>query len=89
MNLPYTRALAPAILDGSLPKIETTPDPIFGVHVPKACPGVPQEILTPSKTWSDKAKYESTAKRLAKKFMENAGKMGEVSPEILAAGPKA
>jgi phosphoenolpyruvate carboxykinase (ATP) len=89
MSLPYTRALVTAILEGALEKVETAPDPIFGVHVPKSCPGVPQEILTPSKTWNDNGKYDLTARKLAKKFMENASKMGETSPEILAAGPKA
>ena len=41
MSIAYTRAMVTAALDGSLAKVETRPDPIFGIQVPISCPGVP------------------------------------------------
>ena len=49
MSLAHTRALLRAALDGSLSEVATTPDPVFGLHVPVKCPGVPTEILQPAR----------------------------------------
>src|SRR5437870_4504910 len=35
MNLPYTRAMVNEALAGMLDNVETTEDPIFGLHIPK------------------------------------------------------
>jgi phosphoenolpyruvate carboxykinase (ATP) len=88
MNLPDTRAMVTAALDHTLKDVETRPHPIFGVHVPTSCPGVEAKILDPRETWKDPREYDRTAKSLAEKFHANATKMGNVAPEILAAGPR-
>ena len=80
---------APNAPNGSLRDAETTEDPVFGLAIPKECPGVPSEILQPRNTWSDGAAYDAKAKKLAGLFRENfktyeAG----ANPEIVAAGPK-
>ena len=57
--------------------------------VPTTCPGVPEEVLVPSKAWADKEAYDRGAQRLAKMFRDNFAQFAdEVSPEVLAAGPR-
>lgn len=71
IKIPYTRAMVKAALDGSLRKVETKRDPVFGVDVPLSCPGVPQEILDPRNTWQDKDAYDEKARELAGMFEKN------------------
>ena len=87
MNLAYTRAMVQAALLGELNSVETFVDPIFGLNIPARCPGVPDEVLQPKETWSDKEAYDVKAKDLASKFQENFKKFAKVSDEILNAGP--
>jgi len=90
MHLPYTRAMVNEALAGVLDSIETTEDPIFGLHIPNSVPNVPKEILNPRDTWSDKAAYDKQAKELAAKFKENFKKYAEGTAEAICnAGPKA
>ena len=89
MSLPYTRAMVTACLNGELEKSEFELDPIFNVLVPKTCPGVPDEVLTPKKTWADPAAYEETAHMLAGLFQKNFAKYDNMDPKIVDAGPKA
>jgi phosphoenolpyruvate carboxykinase (ATP) len=70
MKLDWTRALLKAALDGALANVPTTTDPIFGVEVPLACPGVPSTVLVPRNTWNDPAAYDAKAQELAALFTE-------------------
>ena len=89
MKLAHTRAIVRAILNGDLQNARTRPDPVFGIQVPLDCPGAPQEILDPRRTWKDPAAYDLTATKLAgmfeKNFNENAP---DAPPDIRQAGPK-
>lgn len=87
MNLSYTRAMVRAALEGDLDNVETVTDPIFGLQIPLHCPGVPDEVLQPKKTWADGAAYEKKALELAQAFNENFKQFGDVSDEIKNAGP--
>ena len=90
MKISYTRAMIRAILNGSLAKVETVPDPIFGVGVPVSCPEVPNEVLQPRNTWEDKEAYDRQAKDLARRFNENFKKYeAGVSEAVRAVAPKA
>lgn len=89
MNLPYTRAMVTAALNGELEKQEFEQHPVFGVAVPKSCPGVPSEVLNPRDTWADKESYDAHAAKLAGLFVENFKKFNNVSDEIKNAAPKA
>jgi phosphoenolpyruvate carboxykinase (ATP) len=90
MKIGFTRAMVHAILDGSLAKVETDPDPIFGLGIPRHVPGVPGEVLNPRNTWTDKAAYDVRARELAAHFAENFRQFADkVDPKIVAAGPKA
>ncbi|HWS89319.1 MAG TPA: phosphoenolpyruvate carboxykinase [Pyrinomonadaceae bacterium] len=90
MKIRHTRAMIRAILNGSLARVETRPDPVFGVHVPVSCPDVPSEVLQPRGTWNDPARYDEKAHDLARRFNENFKKYeAGVSAEVRAAAPKA
>ncbi|WP_165052017.1 MULTISPECIES: phosphoenolpyruvate carboxykinase (ATP) [unclassified Adlercreutzia] len=89
MPLKYTRAMVSAALDGLLEDGAFAPDPHFGVLVPTACPGVPDELLTPANTWADQEAYEASAAKLARMFEENfRQKYAHAPEEIRAAGPR-
>ncbi|NUQ39060.1 MAG: phosphoenolpyruvate carboxykinase (ATP) [Caldilineales bacterium] len=89
MKIQYTRAMIAAALDGSLDDVATTPDPIFGVHVPTSVPNVPDHVLQPRNTWADGEAYDVQARKLAGMFRQNFQQFEhEVAPEIAAAGPQ-
>lgn len=88
MKIKYTRAMLNAALEGKLDNVETTPDPIFGLHIPNEVPDVPKEVLNPRSTWEDKDKYDETAKKLAKMFHDNFKEYeADVKDDIKNAGP--
>ncbi|EKP95248.1 phosphoenolpyruvate carboxykinase (ATP) [Thermaerobacter subterraneus] len=88
MKLPYTRAMIRAALRGELDGVEHRVDPVFGLAVPVACPGVPSEVLDPRGTWADPEAYDRQARELAARFVENFRRFEGVSEEIKAAGPR-
>jgi phosphoenolpyruvate carboxykinase (ATP) len=90
MKLKLTRAIISAIHNGELSCAATVKDPVFGFKVPTSCPDVPAEMLVPRNTWSDKASYDATARKLANLFRENFEKYTDgASGDVLAAGPTA
>ena len=89
MKLPLTRAMVTACLNGELEKSEFVLDPVFNVMVPTTCPGVPDDVLMPRKTWVDKAAYDESARKLAGMFQKNFTKYTNMDQKIIDAGPKA
>lgn len=89
MKLPYTRAMITAALEGKLDAVEYEAHPVFGMMMPKECPGVPTELLNPRNTWANKQDYDARAKDLAMQFIKNFEKYASgVSQEIRDAAPK-
>jgi phosphoenolpyruvate carboxykinase (ATP) len=88
MKLPYTRAMVKAALSGAVDPATLRTDPIFGLSVPTAVPGVPSEVLNPRGTWPDGAAYDEQAKKLAGMFRANFARFGQTAEEIREAGPK-
>ena len=86
-NLTYTRAMVTAILEGSLDNCTTFDHPIFGLRIPRAVPGVPEEVLDPRATWADKNAYDAQATKLARLFRESDAKF-EMPAEVRSAGPR-
>ena len=87
MNIAHTRSIVRAALDGSLARIPTRTDPIFGVEVPTACPDVPAHFLDPRGTWPDPVAYDRRAGQLAGMFADNFEAYSDgVSESIRAAG---
>jgi phosphoenolpyruvate carboxykinase (ATP) len=74
MKIAYSRALVNAALDGTLNAGSFEKDTFFGLEIPKACGGVPAEVLNPRNTWADKDSYDETATKLVRMFKENFNK---------------
>ena len=88
IKLKYTRAMISAILEGQLDNVDFKVHPIFGLHMPVACPGVPTETLDPINTWENKGAYIQKAIQLAHSFHLNFEKFaGQASQQILSGGP--
>lgn len=88
MRLAHTRTMVSAALRGDLDAVATSPDPVFGLHIPQSVPGVPMEVLTPRETWSDEEAYDAAAARLAEMFKKNFARFEDrVPPGVRAAGP--
>ena len=87
MPLKVTRALLQAALDGSLNKGSFRADPVFGLEVPEACPGVDPALLNPRDAWADPAAYDAAARQVAELFEKNFAKFeGRVDSAIAAGG---
>jgi phosphoenolpyruvate carboxykinase (ATP) len=71
IKLAVTRAIIDAIHTGALSTAKTEHDPAFRLNAVTECPGVPEEILIPRNTWTDKLAYDATAKKLAELFRNN------------------
>ena len=88
MDITVSRAVITAILEGALEGAPTRRDPVFGLQVPQAVPGVPADLLEPRRTWRDPAAYDAKARELAGLFRNNfALYQGVCPPEVRAAGP--
>ena len=87
--LDKTRRMVNAALSGELEGASLRTDPLFGLEIPRAVEGVPDELLDPRSTWADQAAYDELAVRLAGMFEKNFEQYADgVSPEIIAAGPR-
>ncbi|KZE57157.1 phosphoenolpyruvate carboxykinase (ATP) [Bacillus velezensis] len=87
MKLSYTRAMVKAAIDGRLNQTDMTADSIFGLHSPVHVPGVPDEVLQPENTWSDKQAYNEKALFLANEFKENFKKFSHADSIAKTGGP--
>ncbi|MEW6401177.1 MAG: phosphoenolpyruvate carboxykinase (ATP) [Chloroflexota bacterium] len=88
MDLPVTRSIISAALNGSLDRVPMRVDPNFGFCVPENCEGVPDDLLDPRQAWEDKQVYDQQAQKLAALFKANFAQFeSQMSPEVVAAGP--
>jgi phosphoenolpyruvate carboxykinase (ATP) len=90
MKIAHTRAMITAALSGQLDNVAYKKHDILNLDMPTTCPGVPDAVLDPRSTWTDAAKYDEQAGKLAKMFVDNFKTFeGDVSAAVKAAGPKA
>lgn len=71
MKLSLTRKIIDAVHDGSVEHTQWVKFPVFNFEIPTSLPGVPNEVLNPRNTWSDKDAYDKTLDKLGKKFAQN------------------
>lgn len=90
IDIPSTRAIINAILDGSLDKAETETIPVFNLAVPKAVNGVDAKILNPRNLWANPADWDKSARDLGAKFIKNFENFTdtEEGKRLVAAGPQ-
>lgn len=90
IDLPSTRALINAILDGSIEDAEFETIPVFNLQVPKAVKGVDSKFLNPRNSWTYASEWDFAARSLAEKFIKNFENFtdNEAGKKLVAAGPK-
>lgn len=70
LDIGTTRLLLAAALDGALEGAEMRTDPVFGLSVPVAVPGVDPRLLDPRACWPDPAAYDRQATALQARFVQ-------------------
>jgi phosphoenolpyruvate carboxykinase (ATP) len=88
MDLPHTRAMVRAAVDGKLSNAQFEVEPAFGFSIPKTCPDVPNELLNPRNSWADKNAYDRMAADLASRFRKNFERF-DVPDAVRNAAPRA
>ncbi len=88
IKLHFTRSMIAAALNGDLDSVEYKKHPVFGLMVPQTCPNIPDALLDPRSTWTNKEEYDRQAKNLAHLFVTNFEKFADhVDPEVKSAQP--
>ena len=88
MKLQYTREMIAAAINGELDHVHYREHPVFNLQVPVSCPNVPDNLLNPRSTWSDKDAYDEKANSLAMAFVKNFEQyVNHSNSEIINAGP--
>jgi phosphoenolpyruvate carboxykinase (ATP) len=89
IDIPSTRAIIDAILNGSLLDVEFETLPVFGLQIPKMVPGVDSHILNPRNLWSNPEDWDKSAKALGEKFIANFTNFtdNEEGKRLIPAGP--
>ena len=89
IDIPSTRAIIDAILEGTLLHEEYEHLPLLNLMIPKNVKGVKPGILNPRNLWQDPAKWDEAARELAQKFIRNFENFtdNEEGKRLVAAGP--
>jgi phosphoenolpyruvate carboxykinase (ATP) len=71
IDIPATRAIINAILDGTLKDVEYDTIPYFNLKIPRSVPGVDPALLNPHNNWKNPEDWDKAAKDLAGRFINN------------------
>ena len=82
-----TREIIRTIQANKMKFVETSPDPIFGLEIPKTVSNVAPTLLNPKKNWEDKEQYDQVAKKLAQSFHKQMEKFGDFYQQNIAGAP--
>ena len=90
IDLPATRAIIDAILEGSIDQQEFEQLPIFNLAIPKFVKGIDSKFLNPRNAWSSHEEWDKSARELAGKFIASFAKYtdNEQGEKLVAAGPQ-
>ncbi|NLN94610.1 MAG: phosphoenolpyruvate carboxykinase (ATP) [Bacteroidales bacterium] len=89
ISIKDTRGIIDAILDGSIDKAPTKKISYFNLEVPTKLNGVDEKILDPRDTYANPGDWDTRAKDLAKRFIDNFVKYTDTDEgkRLVAAGP--
>ena len=89
IDIPSTRAIIDAILNGSLLNGEFETLPVFGLQIPKSVSGVDSHILNPRNLWGNPEDWDTSARALAEKFIANFTNFtdNDEGKRLISAGP--
>jgi len=90
IDIPSTRAIIDAILDGSIENAEFETLPFFNLSIPKTVNGVNSELLNPRNLWKNPKDWDAAAINLAEKFIKNFESFtdNDDGKRLVAAGPQ-
>jgi phosphoenolpyruvate carboxykinase (ATP) len=90
IDIPPTRAIIDAILDGSLDDVEYETIPIFNLQIPKSVRGVDSKLLDQRNLWSSREDWLKAAKDLGLRFIKNFEGFtdNEEGKRLVSAGPQ-
>jgi phosphoenolpyruvate carboxykinase (ATP) len=71
ISIAHTRAIVRAIVEGKLDTVELVTEEHFGLAIPRRIEGVPDGVLNPRETWTDKKDYDRLAAKLGQDFRAN------------------
>ena len=77
-----------SILDNEIDKSDYIEDSIFGLNIPQSIKDIPNDVLNPEKSWSNKDLYNKEAKKLSDLFKGNFKKYGDLVTHLIKYGPK-
>jgi phosphoenolpyruvate carboxykinase (ATP) len=89
IDLPDTRKIIDAILNGDLDSVEYELLPIFNLRIPKSIPGINNNILNPRNIWRKPEEWDGAARSLADRFIENFENFAdtEETRNLISSGP--
>lgn len=90
IDIPPTRAIIDAILDGSLDDAEYTTIPIFNLQIPRSVKNVDQKLLDQRNLWRSSEDWLKAARDLGLKFIRNFEGFtdNDEGKRLVSAGPK-
>ena len=89
IDIPVTRAIIDAILDGSLDTGDYETIPVFNLQIPKNVKGVDSKLLDQRNLWSNREDWLNGARELAARFIRNFENFtdNEEGKRLVSAGP--
>ena len=89
IDLPSTRNIIDAILDGSLDNAEFENLSVFNLAIPKAVKGVESKLLNPRNLWENPKDWDAAAMDLGQRFIDNFKFFtdNEDAKKLVVAGP--
>jgi phosphoenolpyruvate carboxykinase (ATP) len=90
IDLPTTRLIINAILDGSILNSDYETLPVFNLAIPDKLDGIAPEILDPARAWNSPLRWHIAATDLALKFINNFSKFtaNKETARLAEYGPK-
>jgi len=90
IDIPSTRAIIDAILDGSIDEGQFESIPYFNLEIPKFVNGVDSKVLCQRNLWPSPEAWDASARDLAARFISNFESFtdNEEGKRLVAAGPQ-